>query len=352
MDKFELQSLRDLPIEGVAERLGLRVVRHKALCPFHDDHHASLSFNLRKNTYRCFVCGEHGGTIDLVMRCLHKDFKEACRWLGGDSYETKTKTEATMTLAPQPSFDARRYECFFEHPWLGEAARRFLFEERHLDERVVRWCRLSSWRDRRGVDWLQIPYYGRDGRLVGVQNRNLDWDARSPDTGAAPRFRFPRGSECGIYNLPVLNRLREGEPLYIAEGCSDCWSLLSAGHKAVAIPSATLLKPNDLSLLLTLGSQLSTPFHMFPDSDEPGERLFLQLQDLLPNLQHHLLPPGCKDYSEYYLSLRGGPSGDRAGAFAAAERGPSGDFRGSRAAAHGTPNPQPLNPPTLKPLNL
>ena len=42
MDKFELQKLRDLPIEGVAERLGLHVVRHKCLCPFHDDHHASL----------------------------------------------------------------------------------------------------------------------------------------------------------------------------------------------------------------------------------------------------------------------------------------------------------------------
>jgi hypothetical protein len=37
MEKYELQKLRDLPIEEVAERLGLRVVRHKALCPFHDD---------------------------------------------------------------------------------------------------------------------------------------------------------------------------------------------------------------------------------------------------------------------------------------------------------------------------
>ena len=40
MNKFELQKLRDLPIEGVAERLGLQVVQHKTLCPFHDDHHA------------------------------------------------------------------------------------------------------------------------------------------------------------------------------------------------------------------------------------------------------------------------------------------------------------------------
>ena len=66
MDRIQLQKLRDLPIEGVAERLGLRVVRHKALCPFHDDHHASLSFKVSKNTWRCFVCGASGGTIPAV----------------------------------------------------------------------------------------------------------------------------------------------------------------------------------------------------------------------------------------------------------------------------------------------
>ena len=42
MEKYEIQKLRDLPIEGVAEQLGMVVKRHKALCPFHDDHHASL----------------------------------------------------------------------------------------------------------------------------------------------------------------------------------------------------------------------------------------------------------------------------------------------------------------------
>ena len=85
MEKYELQKLRDLPIEGVAERLGLRVVRHKALCPFHEDHHPSLSFSTRRNTFRCFVCSASGGTIDLVMRHLNLDFRAACRWLANEN---------------------------------------------------------------------------------------------------------------------------------------------------------------------------------------------------------------------------------------------------------------------------
>ena len=308
MDRFQLQKLRDLPIEGVAERLGLRVSRHKALCPFHDDHHASLSFKVSKNTFRCFVCGASGGTIDLVMRYLHLDFLEACRWLAAIDHspflrpDGSKRPSAERTIDhydAQKAFDASRYNRYFERPWLSDEARRFLFEERRLDERVVRWCRLTSWRDRQGIPWLQSPYYDREGKLVGVQNRNLI-------KGATPRFRFPSGSQCSIYNLPVVNLLRSGETLFIAEGCSDCWSLLSAGHKAIAIPSATLLSKKDVNLLQALSSELSVRYEMYPDRDEPGERLFMQLKEVLPALEHHQLPPGCKDYSEYYLSkLRG-----------------------------------------------
>ena len=296
MDKLELQKLRDLPIEGVAERLGLQVTRHKCLCPFHDDHHASLSFKVSKNTCRCFVCMTQSiGPIDLVMRHLNLDFKAACRWLADENNIILEEWQPQPSaISHQTSFDACRYARFFEHPWLNDEARHFLYDERRLDPRVVRWCRLTSWRDKQQVPWLQIPYYDREGRLVGVQNRNLV-------KGATPRFRFPQGAECGIYNLPVLNLLNPGEALYITEGCSDCWAMLSAGHKAIAIPSATLLKKRDVAQLSILNSQFSIKFRMYPDRDEPGERLFLQLKELLPNLEHLQLPPDCKDYSDYYL---------------------------------------------------
>ena len=296
MDKYEIERLRSLPIESVAARLGLRVTRHMSLCPFHDDHHASLTYNARRNTFRCYVCDAHGGTIDLVMRRLGKSFPEACRWLA-DSHGVIL---SEWRPAPPPpdtkprAFDAARYARWFEHPWLSAEARRFLFGVRRLHPAVVRWCRLTSWTDGRGTNWLQIPYYDASGRLIGLQNRNLD--------GGLPRFRFPRGARCSIYNLPVTRLLRPGEPLYITEGCSDCWAMLSSGRKAVAIPSATLLSAADAGWLRSLGGRLGTSFHMFPDRDAPGERLFLQLRGVLPALVHHQLPPGCKDFAEYYLS--------------------------------------------------
>ena len=292
MEKYEIEKLRSLPCEGVAQRLGLTVKHHKALCPFHDDHTPSLTF--KKNKFRCWSCGASGDSISLVEEMLGKDFLDACRWLA-DEHQVIIDEWKPPTVAAEPprAFDASRYEPFFSRPWLSDEARRFLFQERGIDPRVVGWCRLTSFRDRRGTPWLQTPYYNMQGELTGVQSRNL-----AP--GGSPRFLFPQASVCTIYNQPVLNRLRPGDELWITEGCSDCWAMLSSGCKAIAIPSATLLGRKDVQLLTRLADSHELTFHMYPDRDEPGERLFLQLRQVLPSLEHHQLPPGCKDFGEYF----------------------------------------------------
>lgn len=379
MEKYEIQKLRELPIEKVAKEMGIKVEHHKALCPFHDDHHASLMFSKTKNSCRCYVCMRSSiGTIDLAMRYLGKDFPAACRWLAEEhqiQLEEDSSSEKNSSFggsssdgsssgdnSGKSSFDASRYARFFEHPWLNQAARRFLFEERKIDWRVVNWCRLTSWTDKKGINCLQIPYFDNDGRLIGIQNRNLDYKKKKSSSGGgssegnvssaenlsssggcssegnvssagnlsasggdsseekspgeekeqdAPRFRFPYGARCSIYNLPVVKRLKPGERLFITEGCSDCWAMLSAGHKAIAIPSATLLKPEDKQLLTDIGRLYQVEFHMFPDQDVPGESLFMQLREMLPQLVHHQLPPGCKDFSEYYLLGAAATSGSK-----------------------------------------
>ena len=341
LSKYDIQKLQDLNIESVADALGLSVRRHKALCPFHDDSRPSLTFSTSRNRYRCYVCGARGGTIDLVMNTQHWSFYDSCRWLADkfDVYinefsnshildiklETKNLKRETKK-APQPSVDihylegllsragslndfSNRFSNDFEERSddpnsLNPEAKKFLFEERRLNPKVVRWLGLSSishpvpMSGNPSGSWfnapsLLIPYRDIDGRLLSVQARYLGSDKDKP------RFQFPKGSRCSIYNLPILRHLTPGEPLFVTEGCSDCWSILSAGHKAIAIPSATALNESDLKPLEKF------VVHIYPDQDRAGEQLYERLLQasihLGFTLVRHQLPPTCKDFSDYYL---------------------------------------------------
>ena len=297
MNNDELQKLRDLPIEGVAERLGLRVIRHKSLCPFHDDHTPSLTFNVVRNSFRCYACGAHGGVIDLAIELLRLPFIETCRWLANEHNVILTEYKPTEKKQEVRPFDASRYARYFEHPWLSPDACKFLYGERHLHPAVVRFCRLNSFRD-----WLQIPYYNQEGKLIGIQHRYMGTDPTEP------RFRFPQGKGCHIYNLPVLKMLKPREDLYITEGPSDCWAMLSAGHKAIAIPSATLLNKKELQSELTEAHLLENEnaLHIYPDRDNAGESLYKELLSVATDigllLVHHDLPEGCKDFADLWTN--------------------------------------------------
>lgn len=323
MEKFDIQKLRDLPIEGVAERLGLKVSRHKSLCPFHDDSCPSLTFNVSKNTYRCYVCGAHGGTIDLALKLLPSmgksggvSFLEACQWLANEHNVILTEWQpANKKPKHEYKLDVEYLSGLVRQPVLNAEAREFLFEKRHYNEAVVRWLGISSislatpcWRYGRpyyDAPSLLIPYRDVEGNLLSVQSRYLGTPHKGGDGGGLPRFRFPRGSKCHIFNLPILKLLKEGEPLYLSEGVTDCIALLSAGHKAIAIPSATLLNKEDMELLKHFKA---FNLHIYPDKDIPGEKLYIQLLHMANQigacLTRHSLPEGCKDFSEYYRTLK------------------------------------------------
>ena len=307
IDRSVIDQLEATPIEGVAERLGLQVIAHKCLCPFHDDTRPSLTFHIGRNRFRCFVCDAHGGVIDLVRGVKGLSFREACNWLDPNNLQSAfpnlpsfSRPKNGSSSASHTSYppDLEWLSKLIQYKVLSDPARLFLYDERHIDPRVVAWCGLTSimqsapcWRFGKpfyDAPALLIPYYDIDGRLRSVQSRYLG------EKEQVPRFKFPRGSNCHIYNLPVLRLLSPGEELWITEGCSDCWAMLSSGKKAIAIPSATLLKEKDLEPLKGLN------LHMCPDQDRPGEKLFLELRERLPQLVRHQLPTGCKDFGDYW----------------------------------------------------
>lgn len=302
MNKIDLDEIRATPIEEVAENLGIGIVRHMALCPFHNDKHPSLHFDLKKNRYKCFACGASGNVIDLVMRYNNMEFKEAINWIGNKEVNTAKDNAYEKKESWEEAVDIEYLEVLMKNVCINEDAARFLFDERRIDSRVVEWCGLSSvssdtpcWRWGKAfydAPSLLIPYRDVDGKLLTVQGRYLGKEKK-------PRFKFPHGSQAGMYNKPVIATLKKGDELWITEGPSDCWAMMSAGRKAVAIPSATSLTTGDLRLLGD-GLQKGVSLHMAPDNDRPGMELFKTLKRHFPDLQGHVLPDGVKDFGEMW----------------------------------------------------
>ena len=302
MNKIDLDEIRATPIEEVAENLGIGIVRHMALCPFHNDKHPSLHFDLKKNRYKCFACGASGNVIDLVMRYNNMEFKEAINWIGNKEVNTAKDNAYEKKESREEAVDIEYLEVLMKNVCINEDAARFLFDERRIDSRVVEWCGLSSvssdtpcWRWGKAfydAPSLLIPYRDVDGKLLTVQGRYLGKEKK-------PRFKFPHGSQTGMYNKQVIATLKKGDELWITEGPSDCWAMMSAGRKAVAIPSATSLTAGDLRLLGD-GLQKGVSLHMAPDNDRPGMELFKTLKRHFPDLQGHVLPDGVKDFGEMW----------------------------------------------------
>lgn len=355
IQKYDIQKLRELDILQVADLLGMGLRNKRALCIHHDDHHPSLAFNVRKNTCHCYSCGFSADTIALVRERLNLGFSEACRWLADhfdvyiadehrDTHRKDVKKAVTASdrrlaslrahfaethvshghpssayVAPS-SVDVEFYQQMFRQMHLSESGRRFLFEERLLSPEALKVCQIVSTEQsvcmaRVGCGVfdgpsLIFPYFDQEGRLVSVQSRYLgkkrpessfDMNKVSLDEAKPkeiPRFKFAPGSHRMIYGLDRLKDYPPGEPLLITEGPSDCWTALTLGFHAIAIPSATLFDRRFQGLLA--GRNL----HIFPDQDEAGLSLYFELKKALPSLVYHQLPEGCKDLSEYYLKLR------------------------------------------------
>ena len=343
INKFDIQKLRELDILQVADFLGMGLRNKRALCIHHDDHHPSLAFNVKKNTCHCYSCGFSADTIALVRERLNLGFSEACRWLadhfdvyiGDDRYGNSAKygnaaryadkcadkkvltasdrrmaslrahfaeTHVSHGHVAPSAVDVEFYQQMFRQMHLSESGQRFFFEERLLSPEALKVCQIVSTeqsvcmaRVGRGVfdgPSLIFPYFDQEGRLFSVQSRYLGKKKE------IPRFKFAPGSHRMIYGLDRLKDYSPDEPLLITEGPSDCWTALTLGFHAIAIPSATLFDRRFQGLLA--GRNL----HVFPDQDEAGLSLYFELKKALPSLVYHQLPEGCKDLSEYYLKLR------------------------------------------------
>ncbi len=63
-----VERLDSLSVYDVAEKLDIDIVRNRALCFLHDDHHPSMQFNRARNLWKCYVCQVGGlGFISIYL---------------------------------------------------------------------------------------------------------------------------------------------------------------------------------------------------------------------------------------------------------------------------------------------
>lgn len=75
----DIDSARQVPI--------INFVKHKRAgstylteCLFHNDSHPSMTI-FKDNKFKCFACGAHGDSIDLIMKLCNLNFIEAIKFL-------------------------------------------------------------------------------------------------------------------------------------------------------------------------------------------------------------------------------------------------------------------------------
>ena len=145
---------------------------------------------------------------------------------------------------------------------------------------------------------LSPPFTGGAG---GGSSSLPLWEGQGGGSSSSPRFLFQPGSRTSTFGLQIIPYLRPTDELWIAEGPSDLLAMASAGHRGIAIASATLIRPEDF---LPLKERGILRWRMVHDNDSAG----LQARDRIIQLANQLgasiiatpPPAPCKDFGEWW----------------------------------------------------
>ena len=145
---------QEINILELTEHYGISVKNNKALCPFHQDKNASLTFYPKNNRFYCFGCGVRGTVIDLVMKIENKTFNEAIKYLSEhyhiagnhqDKTEIKTLRKQNMKTTKEITTQDQKeiYQYFYDILILTDKGKEYL-NRRGLSDNTLNKFRVKS----------------------------------------------------------------------------------------------------------------------------------------------------------------------------------------------------------------
>ena len=311
----------------------LRGNKGMALCPFHGEKTASMSFTDEENLFHCFGCKEGGDIFKYVQLTNNIEFQESVETVAekyafnlkytDSRFESNQKSliqtmkviseyftrniEETTSRKPKNYLRTRKIN--------NEAIKRFNIGFTEMDEKIfydfcnknnitkqnLKSLGLLSEKDNLLFrERILFPITNFRGEVVAFGGRALnDFGPKYLNSAESQIYKKNRTL---YFTDTFLKNVKESDEIIIVEGYFDVLASNLLGHSNVASPSGTALTLQQLEQL----SKYSTNITLSFDNDDAGVKATKRILELKNSVSRDLnitclmLPSDYKDIGEYY----------------------------------------------------
>ena len=306
-----------------------------ALCPFHGEKTASMSFTDEENLFHCFGCKEGGDIFKYIQLINNVEFQESVE-IAADKYSfsltyTDSKFETNQknlieqikkisdhfikNMNEMKSQDALVY--LNDRKLEGDDIKNYKIGFAEKDEKkIVEFCKSNDISD---SDFKKLGLFSDKGNFL-FKNRIMFpiTNFRSEVVGFGGRAledygpKYLNSSESSIYKKNrtlyflsnFLKDIKKNKFVIIVEGYFDVIAFNKLGYSNVASPSGTALTIQQLSQI----SKYTDEIYLCFDNDDAGVEATKRIVEIKNNISKDinlytiLLPKEYKDISEFYES--------------------------------------------------
>lgn len=312
IDNNEILRLKErIRIEDVLSHLGISLTkkgrRLYCLCPFHDDHHPSLSIDTEKNFYYCPVCHEHGDGVTLMMKVNNLSYIDALKQIASIYGMQLHEVTDDISIAQKKHQDFMEQirmqreaivKAAAEHMFSPEnPAYTYLHNRGFSDDTLRAYCVghyspidsetetdglfHKSYDARQMAGRIVFPWYSTSNMIVGLSGRVLDERTKgvaAKYVNSSEKSGFIKGNYLYGLNLAIRSITKE-KRVYVVEGYTDVMAMHQAGVENVVAVCGTALTDAQARLLKRYADEVV----LCLDNDVAGiKAMDLAAQKLLP----------------------------------------------------------------------
>ena len=278
------------------------------LCPFHDDHNASMSVSPEKQIYKCFSCGESGNVFTFVSKYNHISFGEAIRLLGQDKgYNISSYKEENRY---KKDYEIYEYAVKFYqnnlYTSLGKTALKYL-EDRKIDKDTIKKFRIglslsksnlttflvsknydvnrlielgitNDSKNDKFLNRIMFPLFDLKGQPVAFSGRIYNTKDNSKYINTMETDIFKKGSILYNYHNAKEN-LRKSDYVIVMEGFMDVIRASVIGINNCVATMGTAFTKEHINLLKKMTDNIILCF----DGDKAGEEATISSLAMLEN---------------------------------------------------------------------